>query len=496
MVQRTHRPAATPRRVDKRKRPLDAVKLWATHWNDDPRPFVWKATADHIITKGRGGRATCTPGPIRRRTTRLAGVAPGLSAGEGRSEPADCDGGLRDRAAEQRDVEALRRDGVAEQRGDGAGERDTDAGERDLAAADRDRDGRERDEAAALRDKADTCRDDAAKVRDSAAEQRDRPVHARDTEQAAFGRLVRAGRAAASDREHARQDRGAGVLACGLAGPDRGSAGQDRAHSGSDRDAAERDREAALGNRGAGDDERSLAVLDRSRALGDRADAAADRRSASLDEPTGAYLRRPGLLQLERDVSRAKRSGEPLVVAFVDVDQLKNVNDQGGHAAGDRLLHHVAGTLQAQLRPYDLIIRFGGDEFVCVVAGLGQHEVGQRLAHVNTVLAHEAAPSSVTVGLAQLQPEDAAHDLIERADRACMSNVPTGRAAEATCCRLDAVRAQSAPAVSAVVGLGQGVCNRPAVGVMLRLCVPGGHPDPSPRSALKGSVSLTGAAAA
>jgi len=38
----------------------DAIKLWATHWNDDPKPFVWKATADDIITKVRRGRATLT----------------------------------------------------------------------------------------------------------------------------------------------------------------------------------------------------------------------------------------------------------------------------------------------------------------------------------------------------------------------------------------------------------------------------------------------------
>ncbi len=61
------------------------------------------------------------------------------------------------------------------------------------------------------------------------------------------------------------------------------------------------------------------------------------------------------------------------------------VNDQSGHAAGDRLLHHVARTLQAQLRPHDLIIRFGGDEFICVTAGLGQRDVAQRLSHANTV---------------------------------------------------------------------------------------------------------------
>ena len=137
-----------------------------------------------------------------------------------------------------------------------------------------------------------------------------------------------------------------------------------------------------------------------------------------MDELTGAYLRRPGLLQLERDLSRARRSGEPLVIAFVDVDALKVVNDRSGHSAGDRLLHNVAQTLQAQLRPHDLTIRFGGDEFVCVVAGLGQHAVAQRLAHANTVLAQEATPASVTIGLAQLQPDDTAHDLIERADRA------------------------------------------------------------------------------
>ncbi len=55
---------------------------------------------------------------------------------------------------------------------------------------------------------------------------------------------------------------------------------------------------------------------------------------------------------------------------------------------------------------------------MCVVAGLGQHAVAQRLAHANTVFAQEATPASVTIGLAQLQPDDTAHDLIERADRA------------------------------------------------------------------------------
>lgn len=133
---------------------------------------------------------------------------------------------------------------------------------------------------------------------------------------------------------------------------------------------------------------------------------------------TGAYLRRPGLLQFDRDLVRCRRTGEPLVVAFVDVDQLKVVNDTRGHAAGDRLLHEVARTLRAQLRPYDLIIRYGGDEFICMITGIELTGVAARLADTNRLMASGPTPGTVTFGLAQLQPDDTSSDVIGRADAA------------------------------------------------------------------------------
>ena len=70
------------------------------------------------------------------------------------------------------------------------------------------------------------------------------------------------------------------------------------------------------------------------------------------------------------ELERAKRTASPLAIAYVDVVGLKAVNDTMGHAAGDTLLKHVVAHLTAHLRPYDLIIRLGGDEFLCAMPNL------------------------------------------------------------------------------------------------------------------------------
>ncbi len=127
-------------------------------------------------------------------------------------------------------------------------------------------------------------------------------------------------------------------------------------------------------------------------------------------------MRGIGLIELQREVDRSRRVAAPLAVAFVDVDDLKAVNDSRGHAGGDLVLREVVDTLKAVLRSYDLVIRVGGDEFVCVLPGLDAAQATARMAEVGVALASTGQRPSVTAGLAELAPDDTVESLLARAD--------------------------------------------------------------------------------
>lgn len=178
----------------------------------------------------------------------------------------------------------------------------------------------------------------------------------------------------------------------------------------SDRVAAKRDR------RGSGGDRKHV-EHDRDAASEDRVHSARERSALLIDVLTGVHLRGPGLLELEREVTKAHRTGKPFVLAFVDVDGLKALNDSRGHGTGDQLLRHVVDTIRGVVREYDLIVRYGGDEFLCGLAGLGLPEATRRFKVANASLS-VTQEASVTVGLAALVPDETLNDLIARADAA------------------------------------------------------------------------------
>ena len=101
------------------------------------------------------------------------------------------------------------------------------------------------------------------------------------------------------------------------------------------------------------------------------------RHEAHTDSLTG-LLNRKGLLQAaERAFSLADRTGIPLTVGLIDLDDFKQVNDRDGHAAGDRLLVEMARTWSEELQPGDIFARLGGDEFLVVLVGSGDEEAAR-----------------------------------------------------------------------------------------------------------------------
>ncbi len=104
------------------------------------------------------------------------------------------------------------------------------------------------------------------------------------------------------------------------------------------------------------EDERLVGALDQSvRAL---------KEASTIDPLTGVGNRRACEQRLKQDLARSRRNGIPFSLAFFDLDHLKEINDEFGHATGDQCLVHVAETLKAHVREGDWITRWGGDEFV------------------------------------------------------------------------------------------------------------------------------------
>lgn len=136
------------------------------------------------------------------------------------------------------------------------------------------------------------------------------------------------------------------------------------------------------------------------------------------DELTGVLDRQSGLAAIQSEMSRCRRDGVHLVLGYLNVDAMREVNEARGPHGGDELLRKVAAALRATLRSYDVIMRLAGDEFLFSLPGADVTTAEKRIKEFGIILGEEAPGASVSVGFAELQPEDTVEDMIARADDA------------------------------------------------------------------------------
>ncbi|HET8950704.1 MAG TPA: sensor domain-containing diguanylate cyclase, partial [Solirubrobacteraceae bacterium] len=156
--------------------------------------------------------------------------------------------------------------------------------------------------------------------------------------------------------------------------------------------------------------------------------------AARTDALTGLLNHGAMQVRLREEIARAQRDGTTLSCVILDLDDFKRVNDSRGHQAGDELLRGVADLLRAELRPYDQVARYGGDEFVLLLPGSDEATACQVAERVRDAVAGQTEPGSrlelagaCSLGVAQwYEPLDAAA-LLERADRALMLAKRTGK---------------------------------------------------------------------
>ena len=159
-----------------------------------------------------------------------------------------------------------------------------------------------------------------------------------------------------------------------------------------------------------------------------------NRELATRDELTGLINRRAMLDLMALEHSRSLRSGRPLLLAQLDIDHFKPINDQHGHAAGDRALQAFAGTVRASVRDTDVLARWGGEEFVLMLTDTSADQARGLLERIRQAvqaleIAHSAGSLQLTVsiGLAQHLPGDTVEHTLERADQALYRAKALGR---------------------------------------------------------------------
>jgi len=157
-------------------------------------------------------------------------------------------------------------------------------------------------------------------------------------------------------------------------------------------------------------------------------------RLSRTDPLTGLANRRYATARLREEIARSRRYGHPIAVCLIDIDHFKKINDTLGHQAGDEVLVRVASEIASATRASDLVVRWGGEEFLVVFpetdlerASLIMERFRAHLASVALEAYGQRVPVTVSGGVAELRDGDTADDLVNRADEGLYAAKEAGR---------------------------------------------------------------------
>ena len=159
-----------------------------------------------------------------------------------------------------------------------------------------------------------------------------------------------------------------------------------------------------------------------------------EQRKALIDPLTQLWNRAALNQFFEREMAHAQDAGLRLGAIYIDLDHFKKVNDQFGHGGGDQVLWQSARRMGTALRPDDLLIRLGGEEFVALLAvhdAAELRQVAERIRHAicdePMNIGNQLHPMTTSLGTALALPGESQADLLERADAALYQAKSQGR---------------------------------------------------------------------
>ena len=168
-----------------------------------------------------------------------------------------------------------------------------------------------------------------------------------------------------------------------------------------------------------------LSILLTLRTLRENRSLLGDMQQLAQEDPlTGAVNRRGLEDAIPVEFSRAQRSEEPLAIVMIDLDHFKRYNDRRGHPAGDALLRGAAQAWRRQLRPTDMLVRYGGEEFTLVLPGT---DADQAMQLVDRLRAQVPDRQTFSAGIATWDGRETASEVLQRADQALLQAKKAGR---------------------------------------------------------------------